>query len=485
MTRAYFAALFGVALLLCAPLLTVEYPPLVDYPNHLARCFILGNYDAVPQFAMRYSRVFQPLPNLAVDLLVSPLQSLFGTMAAGRLFLLLEILLFVAGVHVLGRAIQGRPTWLTIPLAFLVYNSMFLYGFVNYVFGVALFALALGLWIEWRARWTAPRLSMAAALILCAYLAHLSAFLFLGVAIGVIVTSDAVRRIRPMRDLVRDVVPLVPASAAAALYMRSNATTGVVIWNSLKGKVIGLLAMVAGYDNRFVAAIALSSVGVLLVAALLAKRITVANVSTLIAGSAIAVLFLVSPLVLLTGSPADARFVVPAALLLLLSFRAEFSPNTGRALLIVAFALGAIRLGEIWKTWMQLDTRIATEVARFDQIPRGATVFPVFEHGVEANRDKVDRALEHVVCYSVITRQALTPTLLALPTQQPIRFRQEHRFATLEHQDPNLWLRFVPDYDYVWTYGLDARLSAQLAQKANVISSGDGAILWRVQKNHA
>ena len=463
--RGYWLALAGVTVLLCLPVATIEYPPLVDYPNHLARCFILHNYE-IPRYFAEYVRVLQPIPNLAMDLIVPPLLGVLSTSLAGRIFLMLEIVLFVIGIHVLGRAIYGRPTWLVLPLAFFVYNSAFLYGFVNYIFGLGLFTLTLGLWLKWREHWTPGRLAMLAIFTLCAFIAHLSAFLFLSMAFGLIAACDGLRRTRPLRDLARDLMPLIPGIAAFCLYMRSSGKVGSIIWNSWIGKLVGPLSIVTAYDNKLIAFIALSTTLLLVV------------------GLGMAILYLVSPLVLFTSSAADTRFIVPAALLLVLSVKADLPRKTARALLIAALILGTIRVAAIWKTWRELDTRIGAEVAMFDRINDGATVFPVFVRAAEG-QDKLDRAMEHVICYSVITRRALTPTLFANATQQLIRFRQPHRFATLQHQDSTLWLRLVPDYDYVWTYGLDQSLSERLSKSATAISSGQRATLWRVEKRLA
>ena len=95
--RGYWLALAGVTVLLCLPVATIEYPPLVDYPNHLARCFILHNYE-IPRYFAEYVRVLQPIPNLAMDLIVPPLLGVLSTSLAGRIFLMLEIVLFVIGI---------------------------------------------------------------------------------------------------------------------------------------------------------------------------------------------------------------------------------------------------------------------------------------------------------------------------------------------------------------------------------------------------
>lgn len=92
------------------PILVVLYPPLADYPNHLARAYVLYNYNTNPAFRA-YERVFLPTPNIASDAALLLLQKVLPAETAGRLFLISIVLLFVLGCHLLGRAIHGRPTW--------------------------------------------------------------------------------------------------------------------------------------------------------------------------------------------------------------------------------------------------------------------------------------------------------------------------------------------------------------------------------------
>jgi uncharacterized SAM-binding protein YcdF (DUF218 family) len=91
----YYYAFFSVAL--CAtivPLWLVEVPPLVDLPNHLARIFVLINYDQTPFFQQNFQVAYEPIPNMAMDLIVIPLTNLFDIFTADRIFLTLTIVLF-------------------------------------------------------------------------------------------------------------------------------------------------------------------------------------------------------------------------------------------------------------------------------------------------------------------------------------------------------------------------------------------------------
>ncbi|MGC8785788.1 MAG: hypothetical protein ACP5RN_15585, partial [Armatimonadota bacterium] len=61
---------FAIAsFVLLLPIWLTAYPPLLDWPNHLARAYILAHYREVPQFQDAYTLYFGLLPNLGVDIM--------------------------------------------------------------------------------------------------------------------------------------------------------------------------------------------------------------------------------------------------------------------------------------------------------------------------------------------------------------------------------------------------------------------------------
>ncbi len=76
------AALLAAVLVL--PLLATGIPPLVDYPNHLARFAVLTAAGADPALDRLFTVHWAFYPNLATDLLVPPLARLMPLEAAGR-----------------------------------------------------------------------------------------------------------------------------------------------------------------------------------------------------------------------------------------------------------------------------------------------------------------------------------------------------------------------------------------------------------------
>jgi hypothetical protein len=63
----------GLALMLACllvPIAVTEVPPLTDYPNHLARCYLLAFGDSDPVLRQMFSTHWQVIPNIAVDLIL-------------------------------------------------------------------------------------------------------------------------------------------------------------------------------------------------------------------------------------------------------------------------------------------------------------------------------------------------------------------------------------------------------------------------------
>ena len=58
----------AAAVALLIPLWAVAYPPLVDYPNHLARSYVLAHIHDFDTLAQNYRVDMRPLPYLTVDL---------------------------------------------------------------------------------------------------------------------------------------------------------------------------------------------------------------------------------------------------------------------------------------------------------------------------------------------------------------------------------------------------------------------------------
>ena len=172
-----FLALFvTVVAATLSPLLWVQVPPLVDYPNHLARMWILVHSNEIPELASNYTVHWRILPDLAIDLVVSLLSWVMPVEQAGRVFIALTMLSLVGGTLTLHRVLHGRlETWPICSILF-VYNAALFWGFVNCLFATGIYLFAFSGWIATRHWRTGPRLLTFSAVASLLLLLHLFAF---------------------------------------------------------------------------------------------------------------------------------------------------------------------------------------------------------------------------------------------------------------------------------------------------------------------
>jgi hypothetical protein len=172
-----YAAVYGLlAAIALYPILMVSVPNLVDYPNHLARMYILAHYNDSEALRRFYQVQWRPFPYLGMDTTVILLSRIFPIYVAGRIFVGLCVLLPALSVFVLHFSIHKRLS-LVPTLGFLFsYNALLLWGFLDYLPTLCLAVIVFAGWMStthWP-RWR--RLLVFSALALALYLGHLIAF---------------------------------------------------------------------------------------------------------------------------------------------------------------------------------------------------------------------------------------------------------------------------------------------------------------------
>ena len=170
------AALFAMlAAIASIPILLYPWPPLGDYINHLARMHVIASIGRDPDLALFYEIHWQVIPNLMMDLIVPILQRVMNVYLAGQVYTIMSFVLILSGTLALNRRLYGR--WSVLPLiAFpLLYNSVFLVGTMNYLFGIGLSLWALATWAALRERGMFLRLMTSTLFVLALFFCHLFA----------------------------------------------------------------------------------------------------------------------------------------------------------------------------------------------------------------------------------------------------------------------------------------------------------------------
>jgi len=468
--KAYYAALLAVFFVLLVPIWIVKYPGMVDYPNHLTRCYILAHYHDNPVFQQRYILDRSPLPNLAIDLIVTPLLRFLPLLVAGKVFLSLAAALYVGGCSAVGRAVTGKPDWLALVCAFTFYNSQLLFGFVNFVFGAGIFLCVFAFWLRIRNAMTPLRFLFCCLLSIAAFLAHLSSVVILGVACCTVALLDFLRD-RKARGLIVKLAWLAcPLLFMEAFVKKNSGQIGTIAWGLPSEKLIALLTPVRTYSMAM-------DVGLISVLLLCAWAMLKGSkvYSAAVAGLVLFTLFLITPKVLFGMYPADARYVIYAYVLLILSIE----PRWGRwqkAALAVALTAMVIRTGSIAANWRTISRRSEQVLAMGQDLPEGARIY-VWRLPLGAS-PKLDRGFGHVIQLWAVSHDADVSTLFASRGQQPLLFRQP------PCSDPELAKCFA-GYDYIWTYDPPAALRQAVLPDATPVATWEKVTLWRVNRASA
>jgi hypothetical protein len=150
----------GVAL----PTLWVDIPAMTDYPNHLARMYLLvssGTASQNPYYEVNWGFY----PNLAMDILVPLLAHLVSVELATKSFYIFSALLVVTGSLAIEYQVK-REIKLSPFTSLMFLNSWpFAWGFLNFEFGLGLALWGIAAWLLLKDRGRSIRLFVHSVLV--------------------------------------------------------------------------------------------------------------------------------------------------------------------------------------------------------------------------------------------------------------------------------------------------------------------------------
>ncbi|HVT18881.1 MAG TPA: hypothetical protein VHQ90_22180 [Thermoanaerobaculia bacterium] len=214
-----------------APLWTVPFPPMTDYPQQLALAAILRFYDDPARLFRETYELWWTAPHSLWKLLVAGLAWLLPINTAGKLVVALSLAAVGPAALALCRQ-AGRPAWYALlPLA-LVYNSAFYWGFVDNLLAYPLLLAGIALTDRLLARGglaegRPPAFSswlLLAGFTLLFYEVHLQFLVIFAASVGWLAV---VRLPRPGRLLLW-LSPLLPGLLLAAAVLGASTRPGVL-----------------------------------------------------------------------------------------------------------------------------------------------------------------------------------------------------------------------------------------------------------------
>jgi hypothetical protein len=426
-------------MLFSIPIFSTVLPPLFDYPNHLARFWLLATGGN--EF---YSVRWAPLPNLAGDLIVPVLARVMPLDLAGKLFLVLLFALILGGAVSLNRIATGSwRLWPLLAVAFL-YNREFLWGFINYLFGIGVALLGAALWLRLEHARASRRLLASSLVALLCFFSHIAAFglyglMILGIEIGPAIAEFRNRQWPALARRAALSAAQFVLPAAIILGSWSAVATGGISYAGFWRKPDLLFSVFDNYNRPFdIACFALLLV--LLIALAWSRRLHIAPrlvpALALVFGA-----FLLLPSQLLSGSGLDHRIPVALFVLLVASAAPRF-PSRRTAMIAAAVAAVVLlaRFAVIESVWLQADRVYAADFAALDTLPYGAKLAVAYP--VDAvNSTAVPET--HLPVLAVARRAAFVPTLFAYLAQQPIALNPPYDRLAAAATPFELWSAFT------------------------------------------
>ncbi len=437
---AWWSTLTGLCAVLLFPLLLTDVPPLLDYPNHLARLYALAFLPADPVLARFYQARWGIIPNLALDLTVPPLIKIFPVHVVGRAVAGLVLVLPVLGAAAYHRALTGRLSYWPFASVLVAYNAAMLRGFLNFIASIGIALLLGAAWVAWRDRRPSLAIAIAAAGAVALFFCHLTGLLFFAILIG----GHGVASVwsGPLRvgwTLKRIAVVIAIFIAPALLYVASDLgqLQGDAAFRSPLDKADAALTPMLNYFLPLDIATALFCIAVPILC--LVRRWCTVPSQAALAITVLLAFFIALPTAFKGTFDLDTRFIVMAAFLVPAALVPVALPR--RAALVLAtggLLLFGVRMAILSSVWNDWDADIASfrrviasvqpgDVVLSARLPRGGE--PNIWTTIATARRLSDGTVvdSHTPALLLIEHQAWWPFMFDSPSQQPIETHEPYR----------------------------------------------------------
>jgi len=485
--------LIFLAAVVVLPVWCVKYPPLLDYPNHLASSYVLAHlHDPSLPFHEWYAAKWGLYPYLALEVSLRVLQALMNVEVAGRIYLTLALLALPLSMwFFLGQANPGQDAvalWALVA----THNIFFLLSYSNFYVSLSFCFLSLGLWLKWLRRpratfWLATLLSVTAL-----YFSHLVAFAFTGIAVTAYWLAMKLWRgsrdpevstrnaNSPLRSLVLTWTLFMPGALFYLVSARViEKQSAAFFFLSFEDKLDSLRNLMHGYSERLdYITIALFAAWFLL--AWIANREFRWSPRWLAVAVVLFGVYWAMPWAYGDGSDLDIR-VLPIFFGVMLAVVAP--GRRGWLLAPVVLVLFLLRVGNVVENYRAAQPELKGLAASFQVTEYNARVLPI----VRADPDSgpLDHPFAHFWSYGVIRKHWFSPYLFELQGLTPLRITHDSYtldgFWVLTYKETPDWSAMQEDYDYVWSYNC-AQYDAGLSSIGSLVYSDRKLRMYRMRK---
>ena len=446
------ALLLLLAAGLLAPIWTVPYPPLMDYPNHLASAYVLAHLgDANYGFSQYFRAHWDTYPYLTMDVILVALQRFVAIGLAGKLFLSLCVLSVPCSawffLHCTNPGEEHLALW-----SLLVSNNLYFYryAFLNLQLSMAICFFLLGLWVWQLDR---PRLGKWCLLLTVTtllYFTHLAGFAIA----GVVMTAYCWGAKRTVKDLASAWALYIPGALCYLHAVVGRGPRGGIQFRAVTDKIGSLVSVMVGCSPILDLVTLMALLGVL-------AWVQIDNPGfqwNRPWRRATWVLFLfywILPAAMGPATNVDKRLL---PFVFVLSLAGAKVGQRARKLAAIAVLLFLIRAGALERHTLAVKPHLAKLAAAMTVIPPGARVLPLVDWGGGAPLPE-----RHFWAYGVIDRGWMSPCLFHDPGVHPFELKLTTYDPCAVLTDPKTpldWARIESDFDYIWAYHVPQFASA-------------------------
>lgn len=437
-----------LAVVLAVPFVMIDVPPVLDYPNHLARYFVLA-HPADPVLSQMYEPRWAILPNLGMDVLGALLLRVTDVHVGGRILLALSLFAPVIGVVVYSRVVFGRLTYWPLASGLAAYNGIFFMGFMNFLLSLGLAFVAAAGWMALRRQGnTALAVIVGAVLSAIIFFCHIFGVILFALLIGAfeLARLDTQRREGTLRapEILRTAtLGAIALAPAFVLYLMSPLSDGAPLgpWGG-PHKLWDLLTPFLLYSKQLTLLTAVAFFSVLV----LARRHLRFAPGIVLALAALGLIFIVTPSAIKGGTFVDNRVALMIGFVLFAGVQPQPPRRTAMTIGVVLAALIGLRSGYVASVWASHRETLAELRAAIAKVEPGQRVLVARGYPIEPLPGVpaawvlpgIGWLQSHMPALLVIERRAFWPLLFADASQQPLVVkppydRSAHPLSDLVH----------------------------------------------------
>jgi len=427
-----------ISILILIPVYLNQLIPLNDYPFHLARIIILSDLNN-PVYSEFYKLGSLLLPNMAMDMFAIPLASIMHAETASRIFVMLSLLSMLFGTMMLHKAAHKRFSPWPLLASALLFNGIFRYGFLNYIFGMGIAFFAAGLWLTIKPSNLRLFFTFVASCVLV--LLHFEAFAVFAVIVGSIEIYYVI--FQPQKEgikykAIQLIISACPFLLTITLFILISPTAEVASQgfhypNYLGAKPYGAIySLLTGIN--WLDIICFSSLVIATIFLFFTKRIQLSS-PLLLAALMMSIAFMVLPSSIMGSSFVYVRLGPAIALLFIATI--DVKPNclnTNSLIACLALILAIFTSISITQQWQDFNKTTSNIIRVFDKTEPGAIIFNAttqpFTHLIAdtpKERAAWNPPLKHIASYAVLYGPKFVPMTFADLTKQPLNVASKYQ----------------------------------------------------------